>query len=417
MRRSVRGSWLLAVAGLLAIVDALLPWYEPGGRLDDKTAVAGRTLAGWDLVGVGVAASLLAGVLAIAATVVGFGRPVQTALKRRLSWAAFAAALVGAAGVYGDWRYVPTELGIGRDTWDSASINGYGVTTGAQFGVWLLLAGLALVVLAAAWQLRIVVRVLALGYLFALVAVPVVTVGRRAFESGAGRVWDVITKDEDFLAAARLTFEVAGIAVVLNTIFGIGIALLLVRKSFRGQRLLSTFVDLPLAISPVVVGIALILVYGDHGWFGDALKDAGIQIIFSTPGMVLATVIVALPLIVREVVPVLQEAGIEQEQAAASLGANAWQRFARITLPTIKWALAYGVVLCLARSIGEFGAVRVVSQSVSGESQTLTLFVNREYEQLGQVHKDNAFIGSFVLMVVAVIFIVVIAVLKPKEKQ
>ena len=160
-----------------------------------------------------------------------------------------------------------------------------------------------------------------------------------------------------------LTAQVAGIAVVINLVFGLTISILLVRYEFPGKRLLSAMIDVPLSVSPVVVGLALVLVYnGRDGWFGPALEEGGVQVIFATPGLIMATCFVALPLVIREVVPTLTEIGDEQEQAARSLGANAPQTFWRITLPSIKWALVYGVVLSLARSIGEFGAVKVVSE-------------------------------------------------------
>jgi len=253
-------------------------------------------------------------------------------------------------------------------------------------------------------------------YVLALVALPVVSVVQHTFADGVGPVLDVLTS-EKFLAAARLTAVVAGLAVVLNTVFGVGMALLLTRYRFRGRRLLGAIIDLPVSISPIVVGVALILVYGTYGWFGPALQEAGIRVIFAVPGMVLATVLVSLPLVLREVAPTLEEAGLEQEQAAQSLGASAWQRFWRITLPTIRWALAYGVALSLARSLGEFGAVRVVSGSVSGRSQTLTLFVNDSYQEFGADAQRAAFAAAFVLMTVAVVLIVVIAALRPKEEK
>lgn len=263
-----------------------------------------------------------------------------------------------------------------------------------------------------AWVLRLI----AIGYVLALVALPVVSVVQHTFADGLGPVWDVLRSD-DFLAALRLTALVAGIAVVLNTVFGVGMGYLLVRYRFWGRRFLSAVIDLPVSISPIVVGVALILVYGTYGWFGEQLESAGFRVIFAVPGMVLATVLVSLPLVLREVVPTLEEAGIEQEQAAQSLGANAWQRFWRITLPTIKWALAYGVALSLARSLGEFGAVRVVSGSVAGESQTLTLYVNDSYQEFGADAQRQAFAAAFVLMAIAVALIVVIAALRPKEDR
>ena len=152
----------------------------------------------------------------------------------------------------------------------------------------------------------------------------------------------------------------------LNTVFGVLCALVLVRQSFRGKALLNAAVDLPFAVSPVVIGLALILVYGRNGWFGDWLIEHGIQVIFSTPGMILATIFVSLPFVVREVVPVLREIGTEQEQAAETLGASPWQTFWRITLPAIRWGVAYGVVLATARALGEFGAVSIVSGKLSG---------------------------------------------------
>ncbi|WP_444663910.1 sulfate ABC transporter permease [Cellulomonas sp. CW35] len=263
-----------------------------------------------------------------------------------------------------------------------------------------------------AWLLRLV----AVAYVLALVALPVASVVQHTFADGVAPVLDVLTS-EDFLAALRLTAVVAGVAVALNTVFGVGMGYLLVRYRFWGRRFLSAVIDLPVSISPIVVGVALILVYGTYGWFGGALEDAGIRVIFSVPGMVLATVLVSLPLVLREVVPTLEEAGIEQEQAAQSLGANAWQRFWRITLPTIRWALAYGVALSLARSLGEFGAVRVVSGSVAGESQTLTLYVNDSYQEFGADAQRQAFAAAFVLMTVAVVLIVVIAALRPEEDK
>jgi sulfate transport system permease protein len=264
--------------------------------------------------------------------------------------------------------------------------------------------------------LRPTVRLIAVGYVLVLVALPVTTVAWRTFASGVGPVLEVLGRP-DFLAAARLGVLVAVLSVLINSVFGVGIALLLARHRFPGRRLLNAVVDLPMAVSPVVVGVALILVYGRTGWLGRTLESHGVTIIFATPGIVLATVIVALPLVVREVLPVLEEAGTDADQAAQSLGADAWQRFVRITLPTIRWALAYGVVLSLARSLGEFGAVRVVSGSVAGQSQTPTLFVNDSYAEFGPAAEQAAFTTAFALMLVSVLFIVLIAWLRPKEKD
>ncbi|HEY6793381.1 MAG TPA: sulfate ABC transporter permease subunit [Kineosporiaceae bacterium] len=262
---------------------------------------------------------------------------------------------------------------------------------------------------------RRVLRLIAVGYVVALVALPVVTIAWHTFAHGLGPVLDVLG-GEDFLAAARLGAFVAVASVVINTVFGVGISILLARYRFPGRRLLNAVIDLPVSVSPVVIGVALVLVYGRTGWLGRGLEAHGVQIVFATPGIVLATVIVALPLVVREVVPVLEEAGIEQDQAAQSLGASAGQRFVRITLPTIRWALAYGVVLSLARSLGEFGAVRVVSGSVAGQSQTPTLFVNDSYAEFGPAAEQAGFTAAFALMLTSVVFIVLIAWLRPKER-
>ncbi|MFI7585608.1 sulfate ABC transporter permease subunit [Spongisporangium articulatum] len=261
------------------------------------------------------------------------------------------------------------------------------------------------------WTLRLV----AVVYVAALVALPVFTVTKETFGNGLDPVLEAVSSP-DFVAAVKLTLLVAGLAVLLNTVFGLAVSYLLVRYRFPGRGLLNTVIDLPVSISPVVVGLALILVYGTTGWFGTDLESVGIQIIFSTPGMVIATVVVALPLVVREIIPVLEEAGLDQDQAAQSLGANAVQRFLRITLPTIKWALAYGVVLSLARSLGEFGAVRVVSSSIAQESQTVTLYINDQYQEFGPKPEQAAFAAAFTLMITAIVFIAIIAALRPKDK-
>src|SRR3954471_21798233 len=183
---------------------------------------------------------------------------------------------------------------------------------------------------------RIGIRAFALGYLALLLLVPIGVVLYRTFEPGIGAVWDSITTPAA-ISAFWLTIEIAAIAVPLNTIFGIVAALLLVRSNIRGKRVLEALIDLPFAISPVVIGLSLFLLYGRTGWLGPTLTDAGIQIIFSVPGMVLATLFVCLPFVGREVGPVLREIGDEQEQAAATLGASRWQTFRRVTLPAIRW--------------------------------------------------------------------------------
>ena len=245
---------------------------------------------------------------------------------------------------------------------------------------------------------RIGLRVIALGYLAALLAVPVGLVFYRAFEAGIGPAWAAVTTPPA-QHAFFLTLIVVGVSVPLNAVFGVLTAWLLVRRRFPGKRLLDALVDLPFAVSPVVVGLALILVWGQDGWFGGALTEAGLTVIFSTPGMILATIFVSLPFVVREVVPVLREEGVEQEQAAETLGASGWQAFWRITLPTIRWGLAYGVILTTARALGEFGAVSIVSGKISGETETLTLFVEERFQSFDLI---GAYAAAVVLAAIAI---------------
>jgi sulfate transport system permease protein len=240
-------------------------------------------------------------------------------------------------------------------------------------------------------------RFVALGYLLVLLAAPVAMVFYRAFQHGAGPIWRSLTSSEA-RSAIEVTLIVAISAVVLNTIFGVGAALLLVRRRFPGRHLLDVLVDIPQAVSPIVVGLALILVYGKFGFFGSWIERNGLKIIFSLPGMVLATAFVSLPLVVRSVAPVLAEIGDEQEQAARTLGANRWQTFRRITFPSIRDALAYGVVLSLARSLGEYGAVTVVSGHVVGKTMTLTLFID---ERLQNFDQTAAYSAAVLLAIIA----------------
>ena len=240
-------------------------------------------------------------------------------------------------------------------------------------------------------------RFAALAYLMLLLVLPVGLVFYRTFEHGLEPVWNAMT-DPDFLHALWLTLLIALIAVPLNTIFGVACALVLVRQRFRGKAVLNALVDLPFALSPVVVGLALFLVYARTGWFGPWLDAHGIQIVFALPAMVLATIFVSLPFVVREVVPVLREIGTEQEEAAWTLGASPLATFRRITLPAIRWGVTYGVVLTTARCLGEFGAVSVVSGNLIGKTQTLTLHVNNRFQAFDLV---GAYTASVVLAVLA----------------
>ena len=225
---------------------------------------------------------------------------------------------------------------------------------------------------------RLALRALALGYLGVLLLIPVGLVFWRTFEPGLGAVWDAVTTPAA-ISAFWLTIAVALIAVPLNALFGVVAALAPVRGRAPGRRVLDALIDLPFAVSPVVIGLSLVLLYGRDGWFGGWLAERGIQVIFSVPGIVLATIFVSVPFVVREVAPVLREVGDEQEQAAATLGAGAWQTFRRVTLPSIRWGIAYGVVLATARAIGEFGAVSIVSGKIAGETETLTLLVEKRF--------------------------------------
>ena len=189
----------------------------------------------------------------------------------------------------------------------------------------------------------------------------------------------------------------------LNTVFGVLCALMLVRQNFRGKAVINSLIDLPFAVSPVVIGLALFLVYGVDGFIGGPLSDAGIQIIFSTPGLILATVFVSLPFVVREVMPVLVEIGDDQEQAATTLGSSPWQTFWRITLPSIRWGVTYGVVLATARALGEFGAVAVVSGRISGQTETLPIFVQSEFDNF---NVEGAYAAAIVLAILAVVVLV-----------
>lgn len=256
-------------------------------------------------------------------------------------------------------------------------------------------------------------RILVVVYVGILVLVPLFVVTYRTVSEGWTAFWDTMTSS-DAITAFRLTFEIAIAAVVINTVFGVGVALLITRYRFFGRRLLGPLTDLSVSVSPIVVGLALVLVYGPlSGWFGTSLASAGFQVIFALPGMILATAFVSMPLVLREVIPVLEEEGIDQEQAAKVLGASGWQRFLRITLPVIRPALAYGIVLSLARCIGEFGAVRVVSGNVAGVGQTLTvpLLIQQKSEFFGQ----GTYQLSFVLILITVLAIAVVSIRRKKE--
>ena len=259
---------------------------------------------------------------------------------------------------------------------------------------------------------RLGLRLAALGYLAALLVFPVGLVFWRTFENGIGPVIDAATTPEA-LHALWLTVIIAVIVVPANTIFGIVCALVIVRDNFRWKGVLNTVVDLPFALSPVVIGLSLYLVYARTGWFGGWLIDHGISVIFALPGMILATIFVSLPFVVRETVPVLRELGIEQEEAAWTLGASPLSTFFRVTLPAIRWGVTYGIVLTTARAIGEFGAVSIVSGSIAGRTETLTLHVQ---ERFNSFDLTGAYTASVELALLALITLFLMTILR-REKS
>jgi sulfate transport system permease protein len=260
---------------------------------------------------------------------------------------------------------------------------------------------------------RFSLRFAALGYLTLILIGPLFMMVWRTAED-LGGAWAAIS-DPDTVAAFKLTLQVAGIAVVVNTVFGIVCGLLIVRGKIPGRGFLNAFVDLPLSLSPVIVGFSLVALYGINGWFS-WFHDHGFDILFAKPAIILATIFVTLPFVVREVVPTLREVGTEQEQAAQTLGASGWQTFWRITLPSIRWAVVYGIVLTTARAIGEFGAVAIVSGNIAGATQTATLRVDDAY-QFAYGNYAPAYGISFILAAVAIFVLILMIVLQPKESR
>ena len=257
---------------------------------------------------------------------------------------------------------------------------------------------------------RLGLRLVALAYLATILVAPLVIVFWRTFED-VGAAWDALSAP-DTIHAFKLTLLITAIAVPVNTVFGIVCALAIVRRRFPGKGLLNAFIDLPLALSPVVVGLSLFLLYGREGWFGGWLGRHNIQFLFALPAMIVATIFVSLPFVAREVIPTLREVGDEQEQASRTLGAGGWQTFWRITLPSIRWAVIYGVILTTARSLGEYGAVAVVSGRIQGQTETATLRVEEQYEQF---NLPGAYAISIVLALMAIVVLVAMTTIRPKE--
>jgi sulfate transport system permease protein len=260
------------------------------------------------------------------------------------------------------------------------------------------------------WSLRVLV----IGYLALLVGLPVGYLFIKAFSHGLGAFWSEVTKP-NALAALKLSAEVALIAVPVNTIIGIGAALLLAKKKVFGGRALTLAFDIPVAVSPIIIGVALILAYSRIGWFGSWLSKNGITILFSPVGIVMATMAVSLPYVLRSVLPVLIEVGKDQEQAARTLGAGAFRTFWQITLPAIRWGVLYGVTLTIARTLGEFGAVLVVSGDITGKTQTLPIYIFAVWDQ--SYDTTGAFAGALVLASISIVALIILSTLRARERR
>jgi sulfate transport system permease protein len=250
--------------------------------------------------------------------------------------------------------------------------------------------------------------IISLLYLGLILVFPVANVIYIAFENGVQPFLEALTIP-DFISALQLTVLIAGIVLPLNTVFGLCAAWVIARNRFLGRTLLISIIDLPFSISPVVVGLMIVLLYGRNGWFGAFLEQINLKIIFSTPGIVIATIIVTMPFVAREVIPVLEEVGSSEEEAARILGASDWQIFWRVTIPNIRWGLLYGLLLTNARAMGEFGAVSVVSGNLAGLTQTLPLYVEEAYKNY---QSQEAFAASLVLGLLALVTLVLKEILE-----
>ncbi len=252
--------------------------------------------------------------------------------------------------------------------------------------------------------LRVVLTLIAVSVIGLFLLLPLATVFSEALSKGLGAALEAL-KEPDARSAVWLTLLTAAIAVPLNAGFGIAASWAIAKFDFRGKQFLTTLIDLPFSISPVVSGLIYVLIFGLQGWFGESLRDANIKIIFALPGIVLATVFVTFPFVARELIPLMTDQGRDEEEAATSLGASGWQTFLRVTLPNIKWGLLYGVLLCNARAMGEFGAVSVVSGHIRGLTNTMPLHVEVLYN-------DYQYVGAFTIASVLALLAIVTLVLK-----
>jgi sulfate transport system permease protein len=255
---------------------------------------------------------------------------------------------------------------------------------------------------------------LALGTIVLLIVVPVVNVFCQALSNGPSAYWHNLFDDRDTLHSILLTLSVAPVAVAANLVFGLAAAWAIARFSFPGRSILTALIDLPFSVSPVVAGLMLVLLFGMQGYFGPFLREHGLKIIFSTPGLILATSFVTLPFVARELIPVMEAIGAEEEVAAVSLGANGWQMFWRVTIPNIKWGLLYGVILCNARAMGEFGAVYVVSGHIAGRTDTMPLRVEKLFQEY---NNPASFAVASLLTLLALITLLVKVALERKTRQ
>jgi sulfate/thiosulfate transport system permease protein len=253
---------------------------------------------------------------------------------------------------------------------------------------------------------------IAILYIALVFYIPTANVFYQAFQKGIDPFLSNLSRP-DFLAAVQLTLSLTLIAVPLNVIFGLCAAWAITRHSFPGKAVVLSIIDLPFSISPVVVGLMLVLLYGKQSWLGGWLDDHNIKIIFAFPGMLLATAFVSMPFVAREIIPVLEEVGKDQEEAARTLGASDWQIFWRVTVPNIRWALLYGVVLTNARSMGEFGAVAVVSGNIASSTQSLPLYVEETYKQY---ETEAAYSAAVLLVLLAVVTLIIKTILEHKTK-
>ena len=262
------------------------------------------------------------------------------------------------------------------------------------------------------WGRRLLIGV-ALAYAASLILAPLAGLVAGAFGEGVGAILDALTQP-DVLAAFRLTLVISLITVAVHTVGGVAVAWVLVRHEFRGKAILNGLIDMPFAVSPVVVGYMLLLLFGRNGLLGPILSALDIKIVFAMPGMVLATIFVTLPFMIRELIPVLEAFGIQQEQAAATLGASGWQTFRRVTLPALRWGMIYGLTLTFARALGEFGAVLVVGGGVKGRTETATLYIFRALDERQYV---AAYSAALVLGVLSLLLVSGADLIRRREKR